>query len=830
MGFLGGVNFALLAAYVCQLFPRYSPAALLHRFFFIFSSWQWPNPVKLTRPYTLPLGFPVWDPEHNIRDRKDVMPIITPAYPCSNSSYNVSRSTLGVMMGEVARGLEIVDSLLRGSDAVTTHDWGRLFAQSDFFTRFDSYLVLDVGAEKESDVPAWKGFVESRVRKLVEALEFERLPLSVIYPFPKAFSREPMQQEQLPVQQATSTSQDLQLRIQGLHGPRTEVVVATGMSTPAYEATATIADAAVHDSAVNAGGVVFGALEPASTLPSMLVAHKGASQITINPPGVPRTSNYSFTDDDTIAEMASTSTPTSTSASAGSDLGGSDGAKPTSDIALVQEDVTLALTATAEDETSAVSADLVPGDATTTTPVVKHESNSRAKENDGRLSVFSGKRLCSGDNEPSRDAAQSTIIPGVELAERELGGAIVVQRGNEMNVLNAPLGMRPSTGSGSSAPTINTPTVYTYYIGIQPDKERIAANTTLNLTPVLKTFKAMALMNWVGRREGMSVRQRVLGWKELPDSVFGGLTERIAAVAVRRSLREAARATAARDLADATALAVAPRTNVWLRAATTVGNTATPVSALLQQQQQQQPYQGRDVTMVHSSRGSASTVSGGSGAAVQPSPIPGLTAASPMEPIERRSVLPPSSGLVSSSFVTPLVHIVPVRPSAVPPPAALRARHAVRPLLRAPASIQSHGTHATISATVLPAAMPQAIPFSHAVSHRLIGTTSSSAAVASEHLQFPRPLLPSHSIGRPSHVLLVEPHSSADGARNAVYSSGGGNVGEPAQATSMTVDQLQPMANFHSAADISSERSTVTTTARPPQRFLAAKRMRVALL
>uniref|UniRef100_A0A8D3CVP8 Poly(A) polymerase n=1 Tax=Scophthalmus maximus TaxID=52904 RepID=A0A8D3CVP8_SCOMX len=104
LGFLGGVSWAMLVARTCQLYPNAVAATLVHKFFLVFSKWEWPNPVLLKQPEDSNLNLPVWDPRVNPSDRYHLMPIITPAYPQQNSTYNVSTSTRTIMSEEFKYG------------------------------------------------------------------------------------------------------------------------------------------------------------------------------------------------------------------------------------------------------------------------------------------------------------------------------------------------------------------------------------------------------------------------------------------------------------------------------------------------------------------------------------------------------------------------------------------------------------------------------------------------------------------------------------------------------------------------------------------------------
>ncbi|XP_062223678.1 nuclear poly(A) polymerase 4-like [Phragmites australis] len=178
-GFLGGVNWALLVARVCQLYPNAVPSMLVSRFFRVFTQWQWPNPVMLCAIENDDLGFSVWDPRKNPRDRSHLMPIITPAYPCMNSSYNVSTSTLRVIMEQFRFGNRMCQEI-----ELNKANWTALFEPFHFFEAYGKFLVVDIVAEDDDDLRLWKGWVESRLRQLTLKIERDTKGILQCHPYP----------------------------------------------------------------------------------------------------------------------------------------------------------------------------------------------------------------------------------------------------------------------------------------------------------------------------------------------------------------------------------------------------------------------------------------------------------------------------------------------------------------------------------------------------------------------------------------------------------------------------------------------------------------------
>jgi poly(A) polymerase len=195
MGYWGGVNINIAVALVLQLYPNACPASCLRRFFLVFKSWRWPNPVMLTKPHDAELGLSVWN-SHQAATMRQVAPMITPAYPAMNSTLSISRQTLQILHEEFCRGHAIVDKLYRyyqrgdvldDDDVASGEMWRELFEPSDFFIGYPHYLSLCIVGPTQQDAQSWAGFVESRLRKLVSDMLGRSLPLSKVQLWPKKF-------------------------------------------------------------------------------------------------------------------------------------------------------------------------------------------------------------------------------------------------------------------------------------------------------------------------------------------------------------------------------------------------------------------------------------------------------------------------------------------------------------------------------------------------------------------------------------------------------------------------------------------------------------------
>lgn len=173
----------MLVARTCQLYPNAVAATLVHKFFLVFSRWKWPQPVLLKQPDNVNLGFAVWDPRVNAQDRYHLMPIITPAYPQQNSTFNVSISTSKVIQNSFKEGMEITDEIMLGKS-----DWDKLFQPPNFFTKYRHFIVLLVSSSTADDHLEWCGLIESKIRILIGNLERNQ-HINLAHVNPKCFDK-----------------------------------------------------------------------------------------------------------------------------------------------------------------------------------------------------------------------------------------------------------------------------------------------------------------------------------------------------------------------------------------------------------------------------------------------------------------------------------------------------------------------------------------------------------------------------------------------------------------------------------------------------------------
>ena len=223
----------MLTARVCQLYPNAAPSTLLSRFFSTWGQWKfgeaslpvlltsadangtrralvssdectcWEGPKQRGATSFLTLRALVagdvelpahsaaldWNPQ-SARDRNYVMIVITPCRPRICATHAVCKSTLAVVKAELARAASLVATVTqqvipaagRASDP-TADFWPHLFEPIDFFGGYKGFVVVQLTADDAEQNLHWCGWVKSRLRRLVLALE--RLPsLEAVHPLP----------------------------------------------------------------------------------------------------------------------------------------------------------------------------------------------------------------------------------------------------------------------------------------------------------------------------------------------------------------------------------------------------------------------------------------------------------------------------------------------------------------------------------------------------------------------------------------------------------------------------------------------------------------------
>ena len=153
-GYCGGVAYAILVAYIVKQNPNLVVSQLLETFFkyYRYRQWSYNNPVHLRihndpnavefeiEPKVLPFGTRSM---YYSESKRDLFPIITPAFPSMNSTYNVSLTTRNVMITELEKGMKITEHIMKKNPNVKI-SWKRLFKKFPFFSAYSHFIQIQI--------------------------------------------------------------------------------------------------------------------------------------------------------------------------------------------------------------------------------------------------------------------------------------------------------------------------------------------------------------------------------------------------------------------------------------------------------------------------------------------------------------------------------------------------------------------------------------------------------------------------------------------------------------------------------------------------------------
>lgn len=115
-----------------------------------------------------------------------------------------------IIQRELRRGLEISEEIMVGK-----RPWSDLFVKHTFFTQGYRYYISVVSASKSKEAhKVWSGYVESKVRMLVQKLE-QHSSIALAHPFNKGYDRRHLCKNDHEIEQVQEGSLEFVIKDEG---------------------------------------------------------------------------------------------------------------------------------------------------------------------------------------------------------------------------------------------------------------------------------------------------------------------------------------------------------------------------------------------------------------------------------------------------------------------------------------------------------------------------------------------------------------------------------------------------------------------------------------
>ena len=175
LGYLGGVNWAIMVARICMDNPEAAPNQLIQKFFTFYKDYDWTNePLTLCEIQNNPsiVQFVLTEKtlEHLWRPKgNEQMMIITPAFPSMNSTNRVSAQTKHTLLTEFEKASMITRELNENREHCQI-TWQRLFKKFPFFKAYEHFLEYQILSRDEESHKMWQGLAQTKITGLIEKL------------------------------------------------------------------------------------------------------------------------------------------------------------------------------------------------------------------------------------------------------------------------------------------------------------------------------------------------------------------------------------------------------------------------------------------------------------------------------------------------------------------------------------------------------------------------------------------------------------------------------------------------------------------------------------